>query len=51
MKTVRYTFRLFIIGATLLSFVATYYVHIIKKDYIIFALPNGPDTSDYFIEE
>lgn len=25
-----------------------YYTYMIKKDYIIFTNPDGPDTSDYF---
>lgn len=27
-----------------------YYVFIVKQEYDIFTLPDGPDTSDYFEE-
>ena len=32
------------------SIVATYYVKVVQKDYIIFTNPEGPETEDYFDE-
>lgn len=34
----------------LFSIVVTYYVKVIKTDYVIFTNPDGPETEDYFEE-
>ncbi len=51
MPVLRNIFRISILCLVVFSFVVSYYVYIVKKDYLIVTLPDGPDTSDYFIEE
>jgi len=33
------------------SFGVTYYVMVVNRDFEVLSNPEGPDTSDYFIEE
>ena len=34
----------------LFSIITTFYVKVIKKDYVIFTNPDGPETEEYFQE-
>ncbi len=51
MRSLRLVYRGLIVGAIIFSFFVNYYTFIVKKDYAIFTYPDGPDTSDYFVEE
>ena len=51
MQVLRNVFRISILCLVVFSICISYYVYIIKKDYLIVTLPDGPDTSDYFSEE
>jgi hypothetical protein len=33
------------------SIVLIYYVNVVQKNYQVFTNPDGPDTTDYFINE
>jgi hypothetical protein len=43
--------RLLFTFLILCSFGVTYYVIVVKRDFEVLTNPEGPDTSDYFIEE
>ena len=34
----------------LFSILVTYYVKVVKQEYVIFTNPEGPETEDYFDE-
>lgn len=44
---------IFIIASILIIFslVLNYYIFVVEENFDIFTLPNGPDTTDYFVEE
>ena len=38
------------VALVLFSIMVTYYVMIVRKEYVIFTNPEGPETADYFEE-
>lgn len=43
--------RLLFLFLILCSFGVTYHVMVVQRDFEVLTNPDGPDTSDYFIEE